>query len=45
MQPNVMYEREPAHLTHKEPGRAPVMCAGDSNIVLELQQIQPAKLL
>lgn len=28
-----MDEREPVHLTHKEPGRQPVVCAGDSNIM------------
>jgi hypothetical protein len=28
-----MYERDPAHLTHKEPGREPVVFAGDSKIV------------
>lgn len=33
VQLNMMYEREPAHLMHKEPGRQPVVFAGDSNIV------------
>lgn len=33
VQLDVMDEREPAHLTHKEPGRQPVVCAGDSNIM------------
>lgn len=33
VQPDVMDEREPAHLTHKEPERQPVVCAGDSNIM------------